>query len=57
MFGGAVVTQLAVPDSRNKDGQSMSLENLAEGYRLTRELSPQWWNQWHTVDVVGSDDS
>ena len=51
------MTQLAVPDSRNKDGQSMSLENLAEGYRLTRELSPQWWNQWHTVDVVGSDDS
>ena len=55
MFTGAIVTQLAVPDSRSADGQSMSLEDLAKGHRLTRELSPQWWNQWHTVEQASDD--
>ena len=55
MFVGAGVTQLAVPDSRSKDGQSMSLEELAKGYQLTKELSPQWWNQWHSADGDSDD--
>ena len=48
MFAGSIVTQVAVPDSRDAKGQSMSLENLAKGVECTKELSPQRWNRWHT---------
>lgn len=48
MFAGSIVTQVAVPDSRDAKGQSMSLEDLAKGVQYTKELSPQRWNRWHT---------
>ena len=48
MIAGSIVTQLAVPDSRDADGKSMSLEDLAKGIRFTDTLSPQRWNRWHT---------
>lgn len=57
MFAGAIVTQVLVPDSRDANGHSMSLEDLAKGYQYTKELSPQWWNRWHTVCGEHDDDS
>ena len=48
MIAGSIVTQLAVPDSRDADGKSMSLEDLAKGIQFTDKLSPQRWNRWHT---------
>ena len=60
MLFGVVVTQLAVPDSRDAKGNSMSLEDLAKGVNHMRILrnrgsgtppAPQWWNRWHTLPV------
>ena len=60
MLLGAVITQLAVPDSRYFEGNSISLENLAKGpkwmERLRKTASKtsnklQWWNRWHDLEV------
>lgn len=60
MLLGAIVTQLAVPDSRDATGESMSLEELAQGQRHMRTLrkrrsqkstEPQWWNCWHKLQL------
>ncbi len=52
MFLGTIVTQIWVPDSRDADGVSMSLEDLAKGraYMKTLRKPSQWWNRWHTSD-------
>ena len=52
MFLGAFVTQIMVPDSRDADGESMKLEDLAKGRQYMRGLRKgQWWNRWHTAEV------
>ena len=51
MLAGAVVTQLAVPDSRDAKGESMSLEEFAVGEEHLRFLRSSGCNRRHTVDV------
>lgn len=60
MLFGAIVTQLAVPDSGDATGESTLLEQLAQGQiymktsRERRSQKPaelQWWNRWHTLPL------
>lgn len=57
MLLGAFFTQIWVPDSRDADGKSMSLEDLAKGRQYMEGLrkNGQWWNRWHTAE--NQDDS
>ena len=56
MFLGAIVTQICVPDSRDAENKSMSLEDLANGQRYMKGLRKnQWWNRWHTADAPEPD--
>ena len=57
MLLGALVTQTWVPDSRDADGNSMSLEDLAKGrqYMKTLRKKGQWWNRWHTAEMESED--
>lgn len=51
MLVGALITQLAVPDSRDASGTSMSLEELAVGEERMKNLRSSRWNRGHTVKV------
>ena len=51
MLAGALVTHLAVPDSRDANGEPMSLEDLGLGGERLKDLRSSRWNRWHTVDA------
>ena len=50
-LASALVTQLTFPDSRDANGEPMSLEDLGLGEERMKDLRSSRWNRRHTVDA------